>query len=474
MGYYLINKNYRNYLLLFASLIFFAWGGVSYTIILIGSITMNYIVGLQVQKHLETRKGYWWLLSGVTINILLLFVFKYTDFIISNLNALPATVLHKPIVHPDIVLPIGISFYTFHSISYLVDIYRRKAIAQRNIFDLSIYIAMFSQLIAGPIIRYGDVWQQLRGRTHSASKFSYGVERFLIGLGKKVLLANTFGRVADTVFATQANELCAQTAWLGIVCYGLQLYTDFSGYSDMAIGLGRMFGFEFLENFNFPYISRSIAEFWRRWHISLSSWINDYIYTPLSISMRNWQKWGIALALNITFFLAGLWHGANWTFVVFGMLNGLALTYDVLTKKLRRKVESATPAFLYNRLSIVLTLIYWSFCLVFFRSVTIAYGFDYMKALFWFHTSPPQSEIFISSMTIDFYLAFVVTILGSAGFFNSIGNYVNRVLQSGKPAAAALAYCYHVGSTLFYAALLFLCSIYLIAGTYNPFIYYRF
>ena len=261
LGYYLVDKNYRNYWLLLASLVFFAWGGISFTVILLISIILNYLFGLQIQQHIETKKAYWWLFAGVSTNLLILGVFKYANFFVDNLNEINGLFALPHISNPGIVLPIGISFYTFHSLSYLVDIYRRKTLAQRNIFDLSLYICMFSQLIAGPIIRYSDIWQQLRSRTHNLGKFSSGIERFLIGLGKKVLLANTFARVADVVFGSNVMELNAPNAWLGILCYTLQIYYDFSGYSDMAIGLGRMFGFEFKENFDFPYIAKSVKEF---------------------------------------------------------------------------------------------------------------------------------------------------------------------------------------------------------------------
>lgn len=245
LGYYFADRRIRNYWLLAASLVFFAWGGVSFTFILIGSIILNYIFGIQIQKRLDTKAGYRWLFAGVATNLLILGVFKYANFFVANLNEMAGWVALPPIPPTKIVLPVGISFYTFHSLSYLVDIYRRKTLAQRNIFDLSLYITMFSQLIAGPIIRYSDIWEQLRGRTHSLSKFSSGVERFLLGLGKKVLLANTFARVADVFFDQNAANLSAINAWLGIVCYSLQIYYDFAGYSDMAIGLGRMFGFDF-------------------------------------------------------------------------------------------------------------------------------------------------------------------------------------------------------------------------------------
>jgi len=303
LGYYLINPNYRNYWLLLASLLFFAWGGVSFTFILIFSICLNFIFGLLIQKNIENKSSYRWLFIGVATNVIILGIFKYANFIIKNINELNNLFSIPSIPETHILLPIGISFYTFHSLSYLVDIYRRKTTAQRNIFDLSLYITMFSQLIAGPIIRYSDVWMQLRNRTHTQAKFASGVERFIIGLAKKVLLANIFARVADDLFSVDPSSLGSLNAWLGILCYTLQIYLDFAGYSDMAIGLGRMFGFEFLENFNFPYISKSVKEFWRRWHISLSSFFRDYVYIPLGGNRVKVSR--IYINLLIVFFLTG-------------------------------------------------------------------------------------------------------------------------------------------------------------------------
>jgi len=281
LGYYLVPSKLKNYWLLAASLVFFAWGGVTFTFILVTSIILNYIFGIQMEKKRDTPQSRTWLIIGVATNIGILAIFKYTNFLVQNMNLLLDSIQIPQIPQTHIVLPIGISFYTFHSLSYLIDIYRRKTGAQHNFFDLSLYITMFSQLIAGPIIRYSDVEHQLRGRTHTSAKFASGIERFLIGLGKKVLLANTFAKIADQIFESNPADLGAPLAWLGIICYTLQIYCDFAGYSDMAIGLGRMFGFEFMENFNLPYIAKSVKEFWRRWHISLSSFFRDYVYISM-------------------------------------------------------------------------------------------------------------------------------------------------------------------------------------------------
>ena len=449
-----------------SSLIFFAWGGVSFTIILLTSILLNYFFGLKIQKHLDSSKrGYWWLFAGVSINIIILGIFKYANFIIKNINELFGFLSIPSIPETHIVLPIGISFYTFHSLSYLVDIYKRKTLAQRNIFDLSLYICMFSQLIAGPIIRYSDVWMQLRGRTHTIVKFSSGVERFIIGLGKKVLLANTFARVADGIFASGAHDLTALNAWLGIICYSLQIYYDFAGYSDMAIGLGRMFGFEFLENFNFPYIAKSVKEFWRRWHISLSTFFRDYVYIPLGGSQVKVSR--IYLNLLMVFLLTGFWHGASWSFVVWGLFHGFFMIIERLgLEKLLKKVWKPIA----NLYTVLIIMFAW----VLFRSETLAFAVNYWKSMFDFHLTNEQLGLFFSYMNSELYIAIVIAVLGAFGFFSLIFKKIEKYLVSENIFAKIFSYSFHIGSVIFYILVLLICSIYLIAGTYNPFIYYRF
>jgi len=464
LGYYLINKDYRNYWLLLASLVFFAWGGVSFTAILIGSIILNYFFGIKLQQHLGTRKGYWWLFIGVSSNVLILGVFKYANFLIFNINNLSGALSLPLIPETHILLPVGISFYTFHSLSYLVDIYRKKTLAQRNIFDLSLYICMFSQLIAGPIIRYSDVWQQLRGRTHSWAKFSSGVERFLIGLAKKVLLANVFARVADDMFTSNITNLTTLDAWFGIVCYTLQIYCDFAGYSDMAIGLGRMFGFDFFENFNFPYIAKSVKEFWRRWHISLSSFFRDYVYIPLGGSKIKVSR--TYLNLLIVFFLTGFWHGASWSFVVWGLFHGIFMVIERLGFE---KILEKTWKPIANMYTLLVVMFAW----VLFRADTLNHGITYWKAMFHIQVGQ-QKSLFFEYLNTELYISFTLAILGSFGLFSIIGKYIEQILISDKTANKIYSYFYHFSSALFYVAVIVLCSVYLIAGTYNPFIYYRF
>lgn len=465
LGYFISPKRLKNYWLLLCSLIFFAWGGVSYTIILLGSIVINYFFGLLIQKNLENKKAYKWLKLGVGSNLLLLVIFKYANFIIANINGLNQSLSIPAIPQSHILLPIGISFYTFHSLSYLVDIYHRKTTAQKNIFDLALYISMFSQLIAGPIIRYSDVWQQLNDRTHSLSKFSSGVERFLIGLGKKVLLANTFARIADEIFKTDASQLNALTAWLGIVSYSLQIYCDFAGYSDMAIGLGRLFGFEFKENFNFPYMAKSVKDFWRRWHISLSSFFRDYVYIALGGNKVSVSR--TYFNLVFVFFLTGFWHGASWSFVVWGLFHGL---FMLLERMGFDKVLEKMWAPLANLYTVLVVMFAW----VLFRADSLAYALDYWKALLRFNTNHVQTVSFLSYMSRDFYLALSLALLGSWGFFNYLKLQIDKVLNSELLLAKFVSYGFQGISVLFYGFILVLCSAYLLSGTYNPFIYYRF
>lgn len=463
LGYYLIQKEYRNTFLLLASLVFFAWGGASFTLILIFSIVLNYLFGLKIQKHLNTPAAYKWLALGVSSNILILGVFKYANFIIFSTNRVLGHFQLPNIPESHIVLPIGISFYTFHSLSYLVDIYRKKTTAQRNILDLSLYITMFSQLIAGPIIRYSDVWQQLRGRTHSTAKFSQGVERFIIGLGKKVLIANTFAIVADRVFACDFATLTAANAWLGIICYTFQIYFDFSGYSDMAIGLGKMFGFDFLENFNLPYSATSVKEFWRRWHISLSSFFRDYVYIPLGGNRVKVSR--MYINLLIVFFLTGFWHGANWSFIAWGLFHGFFLVIERIG--LGTLLEK-----LWKPIALIYTFIVVMFAWVLFRTESISNTFEYWRALFRFSMPNDQTSIFMNFLTAEFFFYGIIGLVGAFGLFsflqNKIAPYTHREQSSTR------LYIYHSCSSIFYAVVLFICSLYLMAGTYNPFIYFRF
>ncbi|MGL4981751.1 MAG: MBOAT family O-acyltransferase, partial [Treponemataceae bacterium] len=322
--YYATTITVKNTILLFASLLFYSWGEPKYVFVMILSILINYRCGLFVSDtnfSLKNRKLM--LAVSILINLSFLFVFKYLGFFSKILNAVFSRLNFPSIPVKELIMPIGISFYTFQAISYLIDIYRKPALVQKNLFNLGLYITFFPQLIAGPIVRYHDINNQILLRKSSLNDFVYGVERFIIGLGKKVLLANTFAVVADGIYNLPFEQYDAYYAWIAIIAYSLQIFYDFSGYSDMAIGLGKMFGFTFLENFNYPYMAQSITDFWRRWHISLSSWFKDYVYIPLGGNRKG--KFRTSINLYVVFLLTGIWHGAAFSFIVWGLGHGTLL-----------------------------------------------------------------------------------------------------------------------------------------------------
>ncbi|MEO8506426.1 MAG: MBOAT family protein, partial [Betaproteobacteria bacterium] len=325
-AYFAVPRRGRNGVLLVASLAFYAWGEAPYLVLVLGSVLFNYAIGGAIGRAQDPRTRRRWLAAGVTGNLAALAVFKYANFAFANVNALAPVLAITPLAVAAIPLPLGISFFTFHAISYVVDVYKRNAHAERNLPRFALYILLFPQLIAGPIIRWRDIAAQLPDREQRMADFTYGVRRFVLGLGKKVLIANTLGRVADQIFALPTTELTTPLAWLGLACYTLQIYFDFSGYSDMAIGLGRMFGFEFVENFNYPYISRSLTEFWRRWHISLSTWFRDYLYIPMGGGRVGRSR--VYFNLVVVFALCGLWHGASLNYLLFGCFHGAVLVLE--------------------------------------------------------------------------------------------------------------------------------------------------
>ena len=325
-AYFLCPRAGRNALLLAASLIFYAWGEGGFVLVMLASIGMNYAFGLLIERRVSTHKTCAALWLGIIANLLLLAAYKYTGFVSSNLCGLLRWWGVDTADPLPVHLPIGISFFTFQAMSYLVDVHRRQVPAQRNPLHVALYISMFPQLIAGPIVRYRDIARQIVDRAVTRQGFASGIRRFAIGLGKKVIIANSLAWPADQIFTIPNHELTTAVAWWGVTCYTLQIYFDFSGYSDMAVGLGRMFGFEFMENFNYPYIARSMTDFWRRWHISLSTWFRDYLYIPLGGNRRGRARTLVNLAL--VFFLCGLWHGASWTFAIWGLYHGLFLILE--------------------------------------------------------------------------------------------------------------------------------------------------
>ena len=367
--YFLSPYKFKNLTLLVFSLIFYSYGEPMYIFIMIFSCIVDYIHALIIDKNRGTFKAKLALISSIFINLSLLVFFKYSDFIISILN----NSLNTNIPLLQITLPIGISFYTFQTMSYTIDVYRNDAQVQKNIISLGTFVTLFPQLVAGPIVRYSDISKDLNHRTHNVDKVYEGIYRFIIGLSKKIILANNLGIIWISIKTTPFNSLSNLTAWLGIICFTLQIYFDFSGYSDMAIGLGKIFGFEFLENFNFPYISKSITEFWRRWHISLGIWFRDYVYIPLGGNRCKKSRW--FFNIFVVWFLTGIWHGADFNFILWGLYFGFILT---LEKLFLLKIIDNTPKFL--RHLYVLFLVIVGF--VIFDITNLKDIFNYLNAMF--------------------------------------------------------------------------------------------
>jgi alginate O-acetyltransferase complex protein AlgI len=460
--YFAFPGNWRNLLLVCASLLFYAWGEGAYVVIMLLSMSLNYCFGVMIDRY-QTRAGL--ILSvAVASNLGALAFYKYSLFIVNNINSLILHLGAKPIEANSVHLPIGISFFTFHSISYLVDIYRKDASAQKNPINLALYISFFPQLIAGPIIRYHDIAAQLTKRPIFPEDVAVGIRRFIIGLGKKVLIANTLAIPADQIFSLPSTELTTGVAWLGIICYTLQIYFDFSGYSDMAIGMARMFGFRFLENFNYPYVSRSIQEFWRRWHISLSNWFRDYLYIPLGGNRV--KPWRIYCNLVVVFFLCGLWHGASWNFVIWGMLHGIFLVLERLG--LARFLDKRTP-WLGHVYALLVVVIGW----VFFRSEDLGGALIYLKTMAGFGSGAGMEYHVSLYLNHEVALVLILAMLGAT----PIKSFAKKAL-SGLDWTNASAYkpshFLSVISVGYFAAVFLVSMSYLAAGTYNPFIYFRF
>ena len=444
------NMAARNVWLALASLVFYSFGRPVYLLLLLVSVGMNYLFGLLLTSGRRGRRVA--VACAVAANLVLLGAFKYLDFFAQTLNALLS--LELPL--PGVALPVGISFYTFQGLSYVIDVYREPQSGTRNLGKLILYISFFPQLIAGPIIKYHDISCQIDRRELTPDLTLMGLRRLIAGLAKKLLLANTAGQVADAVFAMSAGELDMRLAWLGAVCYTLQIYFDFSGYSDMAIGLGGMFGFTFAENFNLPYCSRSIKEFWRRWHISLSSWFRDYLYIPLGGSRRGKTRtWRNKV---VVFFATGLWHGANWTFVLWGLWHGLFSTLEdagVIPKRLRQ----SPLGHVYTMLVVVL-----GFTL--FRADTLgaaALMFSQMFAGVAFTQAHTLTLISLLDARTVFFLA--------AGVLLAVGLPQRLAASLGQRAPRAA--CQGV-YTAAYAALFAVCVLVLSNATFNPFIYFQF
>lgn len=455
LGYYVVLRRWRqvqNIFLLAVSLFFYAWGEPRFVVIMLASIAANYGFGLWVGADRQRgRKGRLPVLLAVLANLGLLFVFKYLTFVLTNLNLLGAQ-----LTVPLIELPIGISFFTFQALSYVLDVHRGRGGVQVNPLKVGLYISFFPQLIAGPIVKYETVADQIDNRRENWPDFSAGACRFVVGLGKKVLIANQLAVVADRAFQLSGQGLAsAGLAWLGAVCYTLQIYYDFSGYSDMAIGLGKMFGFHFLENFNYPYLAKSVTEFWRRWHISLSTWFRDYVYFPLGGS-RVKSPWRHVGNLFVVWLLTGVWHGANWTFLCWGLLYFVLLVLEKFAG-----LGRGWPACL----KWLFTMLMVNFAWVLFRAEGIGDALRYFRDMLFLGSRPGWDN------TAAMYLWENLPVLIAAVIFAApVAGWVRDKLY----ARRRLAPLWDAGYAALLLAVFLVSASFLVKGTYNPFIYFNF
>ncbi len=455
----------QNLWLLSASLFFYAWGEPGYVALMIFSIAFNYAGG-RIVDRLRGRRAVSWVVGGMVAgNLGLLFFYKYANFLVDNLNILLTAMGHSPLHFEAVPLPIGISFFTFQALSYVVDVYRGDAAVQRNPLRFGLYISLFPQLIAGPIVRYKDVDSQFCDRVVSRALFASGVRRFVIGLSKKMVLANAFAVAADRVFGLDASQLTTGLAWTGALAYAMQIYFDFSGYSDMAIGIGRMLGFRFLENFNYPYIAVSIRDFWRRWHISLSNWFRDYLYIPLGGNRKSAARIGFNLVL--VFVLCGFWHGASWPFLLWGLYHGLFL----LAERSRwGDWLSRLPRVAQHGYTGLVVLIGW----VFFRAETLPEALAFLRAMAgWAH----GDGIALNSLmlwTPELLICSVVGTVAATPFFSTLARRIDASARNtGKHVFWAEAAAFLIDVVALPMALIY-CTMLLASGTHNPFIYFRF
>lgn len=446
--YYILPMKAKNIWLLAASLFFYFYGEPKYLILMISVITLSYIFGLLTDRA-EGKARLAITIFSVAVIISALLFFKYTDFFISTVNS----VFGSDIGLLKIALPIGISFYTFQAISYNIDVYRKDTPAQKNPISLALYISLFSQLVAGPIVRYTDVMYDLKHRTHSAEKFSLGIRRFVIGLGKKVIMANSLGMLCETF--RDADDKSTLFFWLYAVSFALQIYFDFSGYSDMAIGLGHMLGFRFMENFNYPFISSSVTEFWRRWHISLGRWFRDYIYIPMGGNRVN--KLRFLFNILTVWFLTGFWHGADWTFILWGLYFAALLLCE---KFISKKIKDRVPKFISHIYLIFVVLIGF----VIFNANGISGAFEDLKGMF--TTSYPLT----TDITLYYLRSYgVMLIAGAIGATPLLKTACKKIKENSMGDKILTA-----AEPVFIAAVLVIVTAYLIDGTYNPFLYFRF
>lgn len=471
-GYYLIDRRFKNIFLLIASLLFYAWGEPKFVFVMMFSILVNHVFALLIDRNLtraeqllqhstagtyrSRAKG--WLCLMVVFNLSLFFVYKYLNFTIANVNRVIGLFGMEPLGQTSIALPIGISFFTFQAMSYVFDVYRRKGQVQKNPLNTMLYVSMFPQLIAGPIVRYETVAEEIRSRKETLDDFIKGIKRFIVGLSKKAILANSVAIIADKAFSyTDFSELSVLMAWLGAASYTLQIFFDFSGYSDMAIGLGLMFGFHFDENFNYPYISKSVSEFWRRWHISLSTWFRDYVYIPLGGS-RVGSEYRHIFNLFVVWILTGLWHGAAWNFVAWGMLYFTVLVFEKITK-IPQRLRAAAARYAYRAVTIFIVVIGW----VLFRANGLKNALRYIGCMFGLMGNCGSDALSLFLFQ-DNCVLFLIAILGATPLLKTV---IER-LREKYPIAIVC-----VGN-LCMIILALLCCAYIVNGDYDPFIYFNF
>lgn len=458
-GYYLLPKREaKNLWLIASSLLFYAFSGLWYVLLLLFSVFCNYLAGLFVSG----RKGV--LYVAVAVNLGVLGVFKYLTFLVRTVDQLPGVA----IVVPSIVLPVGISFFTFQGLSYVIDVYRNERLKSTRFRDVLLYIALFPQLVAGPIVRYEDVADEIKGRRHTLEQLANGLRRFIIGLSKKLLIADVCGSVVTLIYSAERSVLDSRTAWLAAVCYLLQIYFDFSGYSDMAIGLGLCFGFHFKENFNYPYISSSIQEFWRRWHISLSTWFREYLYIPLGGNRKGKAK--TYRNKLIVFFCTGLWHGANWTFIIWGLWHGFFIVTEDAAKKLfglgkhgknRRNPVETVLKHLYTLLVVLIGF-------VIFRADNMGQAFSMIGAMFSGICASAQTGLLLAQcLTPLTMFALLLGLVGSTPV-------LPLVCRKAEQQTGSVYVCLRVLSYAGALALLLVDILHLSAASYVPFIYFQF
>ncbi|MGL5426319.1 MAG: MBOAT family O-acyltransferase [Cetobacterium sp.] len=444
--YFTVKKELRNYVLLIGSLIFYAWGEPRYLSVMLIVIVINYICGILLDK-VKNRKI---IIYFATIsNLGILFYFKYWNFTAQNISKL----LKIDVSFINIIMPIGISFFIFQGLSYVIDVYRKEVKAQRDIYKLALYISLFPQLIAGPIVKYHDVEKEIEERKDSLENIYVGLKRFSFGLGKKIIIANTLGAVADKIFLLNPNFMDFKIAWLGAICYSLQLYFDFSGYSDMAIGLGRVFGFKFLENFNYPYLSKSVTEFWRRWHISLGSWFREYLYIPLG-----GNRDGIArtyLNLFVVFLATGIWHGANWTFILWGIWHGIFIVLERVIKI--ERFQRGYEKFVRHIYTVLIFVIGW----VLFRADNLSHAKKILRVMFGLKINDKIGYNVMYYLDNKVLITLMIGILASISAFKFI---------SGESEIKINRFIFNTLSLI----ILIISLIIISASTYNPFIYFRF